>query len=97
MQARCTRHIIDQLTDTTLCGLAPAYGRWYGNARPLTNQTFNAQDCGACGSAAVALKIWTAPKAKPRPQTVFSRRDASAAVDGDTGSERRLHRKMSNR
>jgi hypothetical protein len=87
MQARSMQHIIDQVTNTTLCGLAPEHGRWYGNPRVLTQQSFHADDCEDCARKAVALGIWSVPKKKESGRHVSARSVLSQAVDGNPANQ----------
>ncbi len=81
MQARSMQHIIDRATDTTLCGRTPEKGRWYGNPRQLTQQSFHVDDCEECARNAVALGIWAVPKTKVRQRdNSFGGRSSRTAI-----------------
>lgn len=82
MQARSMQHIIDKSTNTTLCGRTPERGRWFGNPRQLTQQSFHTDDCESCAEKAVALGIWSAPKARQPRQSISHRNVLSHAGDG---------------
>ncbi len=94
LQARPMQHIIDKTTDTTLCGRAPERGRWFGNPRQLTQQSFHAEDCECCAEKAIALGIWTLPKKKPPRQSHSHRSVASHAAEGLSQNQPDFHMKV---
>ena len=59
MQANPTHHIIDKTTTATLCGRVPNGRRWYGNPKPLTQDSFRSNDCEDCAEKAIKLGIWS--------------------------------------
>ena len=67
MQANPTHHIIDNTTAATLCGRVPNGGRWYGNPKLLSQQSFRSDDCEDCAKKAVQLGIWTLPQKSMKP------------------------------